>query len=225
MNRIFDMEGPVFTTLNRLADLVWLNILYIICCIPIFTIGASTTAMYYVTMKMAKNEEGYITRSFFKSFKLNFKQATLLWLLALAAGGILLLDYAIMGGRFGDIVEMNEILRKVVTGILFAVGGLYVFVMIYLFPLLAKFDNSIKNTIKNALLISIRHFPFTLLLIVIPVVPFVLMYFVNQLVLFVFFLVFSLVAFASSYIYVKIFANYLPGEEKTEDETGEREDA
>lgn len=219
MNKIFDMDGPVFSTLNRLADLVWLNILYIICCIPIVTIGASTTAMYYVTMKIVKNEEGYITRSFFKSFKMNFKQATLLWLLALAAGGILALDYGIMSGRFGDIITLNETMKKVVLGILIVIGGVYLFIMTYLFPLLAKFDNSIKNTIKNSLLISIRHFPFTLLLIVIPVIPFILMLFANQLILLIFFIVFSLIAFVSSYIYVRIFAYYIPGESEQDTDT------
>ncbi len=212
MNKVFDMDGPVFSTLNRLADLVWLNILYIICCIPIVTIGASTTAMYYVTMKIVKNEEGYITRSFFKSFKMNFKQATLLWLLALAVGGILALDYSIMTDRFGDIVALSATIKKVVLGILIIIGGIYLFTMVYLFPLLAKFDNNIKNTVKNSLLISIRHFPFTLLLIVIPVIPFVLMLFVNQLILLIFLIVFSLIAFISSYIYVRIFAYYIPEE-------------
>lgn len=212
MNKVFDMDGPVFSTLNRLADLVWLNILYIICCIPIVTIGASTTAMYYVTMKIVKNEEGYITRSFFKSFKMNFKQATLLWLLALAVGGILALDYSIMTDRFGDIVALSATIKKVVLGILIIIGGIYLFTMVYLFPLLAKFDNNIKNTVKNSLLISIRHFPFTLLLIVIPIIPFVLMLFVNQLILLIFLIVFSLIAFISSYIYVRIFAYYIPEE-------------
>lgn len=212
MNKVFDMDGPVFSTLNRLADLVWLNILYIICCIPIITIGASTTAMYYVTMKIVKNEEGYITRSFFKSFKMNFKQATLLWLLALAVGGILALDYSIMTDRFGDIVALSATIKKVVLGILIIIGGIYLFTMVYLFPLLAKFDNNIKNTVKNSLLISIRHFPFTLLLIVIPIIPFVLMLFVNQLILLIFLIVFSLIAFISSYIYVRIFAYYIPEE-------------
>ena len=81
MSRVFNYEGPVFTSLSRLADLFWLNLLYIICCIPLVTVGAASTALYYVTLKMAKDEEGYITRSYFKSFKDNFVQATAIWLL------------------------------------------------------------------------------------------------------------------------------------------------
>lgn len=217
MNKIFDMEGPVFSTLNRLADLVWLNILYLICCIPIVTIGASTTAMYYVTMKMVKNEECYITKSFFKSFGTNFRQATTIWLIVLLAGSMLFLDYSIMSGRFGDITALSATVQKVFMAIFIALGVIYLFVMAYLFPLLAKFDNSIKNTFKNALLISIRHLPFTLLLIVIPVIAAVLMYFVSQLLVLILFILFSLLAFISSYIYVKIFANYIPEEVPEED--------
>lgn len=212
MNKIFDMEGPVFSTLNRLADLVWLNILYLICCIPIVTIGASTTAMYYVTMKMVKNEESYITKSFFKSFGTNFRQATTIWLIVLLAGSMLFLDYSIMSGRFGDIAALNETTQKIFMVVFIALGVIYSFVMTYLFPLLAKFDNSIKNTFKNALLISIRHLPFTLLLIAIPIIAAVLMYFVSQLLILIVFILFSLLAFISSYIYVKIFANYIPEE-------------
>ena len=80
------MDNKFFVFMGRVADLMILNILCIICCIPIITIGASVTAMYYVTLKMTRNEESYIVRSFFKSFKENFKQATVIWLVALADG-------------------------------------------------------------------------------------------------------------------------------------------
>ena len=69
-----------------------LNILFLVCSLPIFTIGASFTAMYYVTLKLAENEEGYIARGFLKSFKQNFKQATIIWLILLFFGIVLVLD-------------------------------------------------------------------------------------------------------------------------------------
>ena len=88
MGKIFSLDSPFVQFMNRVADIMWLNILFVICCIPVITIGASVTAMYYVTLKMVRNEESYITKSFFKSFKLNFKQATAIWLIILAAGGL-----------------------------------------------------------------------------------------------------------------------------------------
>ena len=76
MGHFFSMDNKFFTFMGRVADLCILNIICLICCIPIVTAGASITAMYYVTLKMVRNEEAYIVRSFFKSFKENFKQAT-----------------------------------------------------------------------------------------------------------------------------------------------------
>ncbi len=213
MGRLFDMDSPVMSFLGKVADLVWLNILYIICCIPIITIGASTSALYYVTMKMVANEEGYITKDFFKSFKINFKQATVIWLIVLLAAAIFIMDFRIlnaMEGTFG----------KVIYVIICAVAILFLFMVTYIFPLLAKFDNTIKNSMKNAFLISIRHFPFTILLIIGMIVPFVLIYYITALLPTLLLIVFSLIAYYSSYIYRKIFSNYIPQEE-TDEETAQ----
>lgn len=69
MDRLFNMDNKFFTVMGRVADLIMLNVVFLICCLPIVTIGASLTALHYVTLKMARNEESYIIRSFFKSFK------------------------------------------------------------------------------------------------------------------------------------------------------------
>ena len=75
--KIFDLDSPLMNVLNKMADLMWLNILTLICCIPIITAGAAFTSMHYVALKIVRNEESYITRSFFKSFKTNFVQVVL----------------------------------------------------------------------------------------------------------------------------------------------------
>ncbi len=214
MSRFFDLDSPLMSFLNKTADLVWLNILYIICCIPIITIGAATSALYYVTMKMTANEEGYITKSFFKAFKDNFKQATIIWL-----GAILVYFIFIMDFRF--LITMEGTLGKVVYVLISAVAILFTFMMVYIFPLLAKFENTIKNSLKNAFLISIRHFPYTILLIVGIVAPFVIMYFVTVLLPAYFIIVFSLIAYYTSHIYRKIFNYYIPQEEETSKEAEE----
>lgn len=89
MGRFFSMDNKFFTFMNKVADLCILNIICLVCCIPIVTAGASITAMYYVTLKMVRNEEAYIVRSFFKSFKDNFKQATIINLIMIAVGAVL----------------------------------------------------------------------------------------------------------------------------------------
>lgn len=94
----FDItDNVIIRALTKICDMVCLNVLWLICCIPIITIGASTTALYTIMLKMVKNEEGYIFRSFFKAFKENFKQSTIIWIILLALGIICCLDYRLAG--------------------------------------------------------------------------------------------------------------------------------
>ena len=72
MSRLFNLDSPIMVFLSKMADLLILNLLALICCIPIITIGASMTAMSYVTLKMVRDEECYIAKDFFKSFRQNF---------------------------------------------------------------------------------------------------------------------------------------------------------
>ncbi|MEE0420657.1 MAG: DUF624 domain-containing protein [Lachnospiraceae bacterium] len=205
------MDNKFFTFMSRVADLIILNVVFIVCCIPIVTIGASVTAMNYVTMKMARNEESYIVKSFFKSFRENFKQATIIWLILLVAGLLLGMDFRIV-----QQVESTGLL-KVVTYGLYMVALIYAMVLSYIFPLLAKFDNTIKNTFKNAMLMSIRHLPFTIVILLVGfapaiatlTIPIVLAY-----GLIVWIMVgFSLIAFLNSLMFVRIFDHYIPQEE------------
>ena len=219
MRKAFDFEGPVFSFLSKLADVIWLNCLFIICSLPVFTIGASTTAMYYVTLKMARDEEGYVTKSFFKSFKQNFKQATVIWLIMLLVGTVILMDYRIVSNPdFSDIVP-SEALKNVVRVATMMVTVFMAFELSYVFPLLAKFDNSVKNTLKNAFLMSIRHLPYTLALVLIPVVPVVLIYFYTKALILIF-IMFALTALCSSMLLNKVFDHYIP----KEDAGGENEE-
>ena len=217
MGKIFSLDSPFVQFMNRVADIMWLNILFVICCIPVITVGASVTAMYYVTLKMVRNEESYITKSFFKSFKLNFKQATVIWLIILAAGGLLAFDYAIMTGRMGVDIG-NSTLATVMQVLLIAVSVFYVFTATFVFPVLSKFYNSIRNTIKNAFIMSIRHFPVTLACIAVGIVVALLIIYVPIMLMLSIFLLFSLAAFAESFMFVRVFDSYIPREELTDEE-------
>ena len=212
MNKIFNFEGPVFTFLSRLADLFWLNLLYILCCIPVITAGAATTALYYVTLKMAKDEEGYITKSYFKSFKENFVQATLIWIVFLVIFVVMFMDFRIAnGGSMAEVLKSSTVSDVVIV----AVGVMTIVLMmtlVYVFPLLAQFDNTVLNTIKNAFLISIRHLPYTFLLLVITAIPYVLIWFSPALLMLVV-IMFSVTAYINSKFLNRIFVLYMPKEE------------
>lgn len=215
MGKIFSLDSPFVQFMNRVADIMWLNILFIICCIPVITIGASVTAMYYVTLKMVRNEESYITKSFFKSFKLNFRQATVIWLILAIAGGLLAFDYAIMTGRLGVSIE-NSTLASAMQVLLIVVFIFYIFTATFVFPVLSKFYNSIKNTIKNAFIMSIRHFPVTLACIAVGIIVALLIIYIPIMLMLSIFLLFSLAAYACSFLFVRVFDKYIP-EQKDED--------
>ena len=79
MGRFFNLDSPVMVALTKMADLIIVNLLAFFCCLPIITVGASMTALHYVVLKIVRDEECYIVKSFFKSFKENFKQATVIY--------------------------------------------------------------------------------------------------------------------------------------------------
>lgn len=200
--------------MGKVADLCILNLVCILCCIPVVTAGASLTALYYVTLKMIRNEEAYIFRSFFQSFKQNFRQATVINLIMLAAAFVLYLDTKIVGGM--------ETSTGKVLGIIFALFTLiYLIVFLYVYPLLAKFYNSIKNTFKNAFLMGIRHLPYTFLMLVICACPLLILLIPSFQVLSIMLMLFVLlgpavIAYCNSWFFVRIFDKYIPEEEQEE---------
>lgn len=218
MGQFFNMDNKFFTFMGKVADLIILNLVFIVCCIPIVTIGASCTAMHYVALKMVRNEESYIIRSFFKSFKENFKQATIINLIMLLAGVMLVLDINIVKG-------MDTTVAKVMFFIFVAFSFIYLIVFIYIYPILAKFYNTIRNTFVNAFLMSIRHLPYTFLMIAITLAPLAVLFIpsaqIQSLVIMLLFMMgFSVVAFLNGHFLVKIFDKYIPEEENQGAENG-----
>lgn len=217
MRGFFSLDGPFSRFMGRFADLLMLNLLFIICSIPIVTIGASTTAMYYVTLKMAKDEESYITKSFFKSFKMNFFQSTIIWLIALFLGAIIAVDYMITAGKFGFTID-SEIIAKVIRILLMVVFIVYMFTLTYVFPLLSKFDNTVKNTIRNALLMSIRHLPVTIACIVIMGIIILALFLYPPIISIFLFVGCSGTCYGYSHLFSKVFDKYITEEDEVSGE-------
>ncbi|NBJ91880.1 YesL family protein [Parablautia muri] len=225
MGRFFNMDSPLFSFLNKVADLIILNLLTLICCIPIFTVGAAMTGLNYVCLKMVRNEEGYIARGFFKSFKQNFKQATIIWLIILLVVGVLAGDVFIM--RYSNVAFPTWIKMA-----LLAVGLIVIVALMHVFPVLARFDNTIKNTFRNSLYMGILTLPKTILMIVFWILPIVIMMLSFQAFPFVFLLGISGPAFLCALLYNKTFKRFEPEQEEVVgdyewtvavDEEGEKE--
>ena len=208
---LFNMDNSFWRTMSLITDLLLVNVLFIICSLPIITIGASATALYTVTLKQTKGKEGYITSSFFRAFVKNFKQSTAIWLIMLAAGAVLGVDI-----YFFKTMEMPG--EKIVHYLVAFVCFIYVITLCYVFPLQSKFENTIKQTIKNALLMSIANlFPRTVLIVILHALPIVFLLINPVMMAYVMpamlFGGFAFIAYLSSLMLGKIFARYIPEED------------
>lgn len=218
--KFFNLDSPFMQTMNKVADLMWLNILTLICCFPIVTVGASMTALHYMALKIARDEECYITRDFFKSFKANFKQGTIIWLIQLFIALVLVGDFYIIEKSGLEFSSKMQVL-------LMAVAIIVLYTSMFVYPVLAKFENTVLRTIKNAFFIGVLQFPKTILMMVLMVLPFVLLIFFEQLTPLVVLFCFSAPAWAAAKLYSKFFKKLedqmTQGEEGAEGEPEEDE--
>lgn len=195
-------DNPIMHGIGRIADFIILNLLWLVCSIPIITIGASTTALYTVMLKVVKNEEGYIARGFLKAFKENFKQSTLLWLVFLLLGVICILDILVLRVMPHKAAGMLQIVFLIA-------GALLVCGSVYAFALQARFVNTVKNTLKNALILIFARLPYTVLIMVITIGPVIATFLTIRTILIGitlwFFIGVSLVAWLNSFLLRRIF--------------------
>ena len=158
MNSLFNAENPFWEAMERLFDLFILNLLWLLCCLPVFTIGPATAALHYAVINLAEKEEHSVTKDFRKSFWLNFRQGIRLGV-PLTATGIFLLADIVMSYRSGT---------GIYTFFLFFFSFLFIiycFVVMYVFPLLAKLDRTCRELLILAFTLSIRQLGKTLLIL------------------------------------------------------------
>lgn len=215
MGKFFSIDSPFYRFASKLTDILILNLLWILCSIPIVTIGASTTAIYYVSLKMVKNEEEYIVKSFFHSFKQNFKQSTIMWLIFLVFGVILGTDYYYL-------FNLSDNPSLFLKGITVLASILYVFCILYAFPLIARYENTIGRTIMNSVAISIRYIFRTIIIILMIAVLTFLGFYSTTTLFFALMFGVGVVAFVVSAYVMKIFENLEVQKQKWDEEHGEQ---
>ena len=206
---IFSMDSMLGRVLYWIADIFILNILWIIFSLPIFTIGASTTALYYSMMQRQRRDESYIHKNFIKAFKENFKQSTILWLIMILVALVLFADLRI--GLFFNI-NQNLLIGKIFIVVSVILMIPYLFVLLYIFPIQAKFENTIKDNLKNAILMAIGHLGYTLLLLMIVATFVVLTLFSRAFIGVEILFVVGFYAYLTSNVYITIFRKHLPDE-------------
>lgn len=211
MGGLFAMDGKLAQIMGKLADIIILNLLLVVCSVPVVTAGASATAFYAVMLKLVKNEESYVFRSFFKAFRENFRQATVVYLIMLAVAAVLGFDFYFavrQGGGTGQPLF-----------VVFCILALFLYLgSCYLFPMMAFFENRTKKVFQNSFLMAIAHFPYTLLIGIISAIPWVVLLYgmLLQAVLFDLLIGFSLAGFLNSLLLRRIFKRYVP--EETEEQ-------
>ncbi len=151
MYQLFSPESKVYQLVSKIVSSVWLNILWTVCSLPVFTAGAATTALHHVSLKVVREEGGNLTKEFFRSFKENFKQATVIWLMLLVLGIVLAVD-----GYVFSRMRYDGLIWTLGYAVFFVALAAYAIVMMWVFPLLAKFNNTTFAMLRNSLMIGMR---------------------------------------------------------------------
>lgn len=151
MQRFFNIDNPVWRFIGNIADMFILSIYWYVCCLPIITMGSSTTAMYYVTLKLTSQQEGYTSSSFWRSFRRNFKQGTVIWLIFLLFGLLIGVDL------YWSITSGSSIAASLLPAFVI-ITVLYSLCLSFIFPLLARCENKTKTLLGMCFAMSIRNF-------------------------------------------------------------------
>lgn len=168
MAGFFSTDSKLYRFMSKLTDLVKLNILWLVFSIPVVTLGISTIAAYTVALKMAEGEEGYIGRDFLKAFKENRKQGIPMSFITVLCLWVVYLDFQIYRAA-----EENAFVFLII-GII--TTYVFVFSFLYVYPLLARYENTIVNSLKNSFRISMKYFLRSLLLVVLSAVETAVMF-------------------------------------------------
>ncbi len=206
MGGLFSMDGVVYKVSSLIWDLFLLNLLWVVFSIPIVTMGASTTALFYVCGKRVNGNEGYIFSDFLKSFKMNFKQSTIIWLLLIFVLALLGLDYVVVGYMGEKMANLRVIFIILIAEVLI--------ISLYLFPILSKFYIKTMNVVKYAFFMANRHFLTTILCVALMIG----LIFVTSKFTFLSMFLISGYAYIASFMFQRIFDKYIPKQEDEDDE-------
>ena len=161
--RLFSYDSKFSQIMLKLCYGCYLNLLWMVCSLPVFTAGAATAALYDVTLRLAREEEPPLTSRFFKAFRENFRQATILWLILLGVGALLGADGYILYRLSKGTTGVVPVVCTLGLALIIAAAIAYVIVLLYVFPLVASVKNTNWAMLKNALLIGIHYLFCTIL--------------------------------------------------------------
>lgn len=207
---LLNEDNVIHIFLNKLGDIIVANLLFLLCCIPIITIGPALTALYHCMLRTVKGNNNGTTKTFFRAFKENFRQSLIVWLGLLAVGFILFLNI-----RF--LQNTASVVSKPLFYVSLGIAGLVIILALYIFPVIAAFANTTVNLLKNAYVFAFLHFPSTLAIAVITILPMFMTYRdIKLMPLYAccwFFFGFGLIAYVNSLLLYRMFKPFLEKED------------
>ena len=197
MNKLFNYDSKFMQMMNKFADLMFLNLITVICCIPIITIGPAITAMHYVLLKMYRNEGGYMVKNYFKSFKENFLQSMVL--------GVIYVLIAVV--VFVDIVYIRQMpdVSLVIEIVVIVAAVLSAFSYVWVFPLQCRYENKIRTTVKNSFMVGALNFTKSIMMILISFLPILVLLWTNAAVPIIFMLGLTVPGYIQAMLYSPVF--------------------
>lgn len=165
--KFLSYDSPFSQLLLKLCYSCYLNLLWLICCIPIVTIGASTTALYYTSLKIVRGEDHALGHMFFRSFRENFRQSTVLWLILLATGLFLAGDGYLAYRLRAASTGAPAVLWTLILALVIGAAVVYTIVLLFVFPLVASVSNTNWAMLKNSFFIGARYLFCTILVFVV----------------------------------------------------------
>lgn len=210
MGNLFSLDNGFFSFLSKVCDMIFLSIIFLIFCIPIVTIGPACTALYYATVKVIRRERGYVFREFLRSFKLNFKKGAIV-------GVLLTIVYIILGFDLWAAYKALDgtTLRFAMFGVYLAITILALGFSIYVYPVLSRFDVTLRQLIKTVLIISLKHLPSTICMIILTGAAMLGVYIIPFLLL----IIPGVLVWLNSLLMEKILKKYTPESENADEDS------
>lgn len=219
MNNWLNPDNKFFTFMGKAFDLVVLNVIWLILCIPVITIVPATTALYYAVVKVIRRERSYAIKEFFRSFKRNFKQGAVFSILAVLLVFVMYIDF-----RYAwELTQAGDTSGSTYFGVFLIIALLFTSMFAYICPILSRFDMKILGLLKTSFIMATRHLLTTLVLLVLLISVLLGCYILLPGI----FLLPGIGTLLASFVIEKVFKRYMPAKEEVpegQEEVGQDKD-
>lgn len=214
MRNFFGSDSTLMKVLGKMFDMAYLSLVFILFCLPVVTIGASLTALYYTTVKVIRRERGYVFQEFLRSFKLNFVTATIFWVLQVVL--LFVMDFNV-----STVVEQDGGKIGIMSGAYIVIGVFIYAISVYAYPILSRFDMKRTKMLRLAFYMMLKHFYCTIPMVILSAGSILAIVFLANVLPIIPLLLPTLATYINSFMMEWMFKKYMPkSEEYTED--GER---